>query len=193
MLLSCFSSDERRGPATRQEGVLACLYRVGDICVAYPNCSYKEKKKEGSEWYHLHWLLTTVWSIRLQASLLRVWSSHGLWFALFQSAGWTSPFNSVDWPGWPRRDRPGLSHRAKLKLNRCISIYRTFQYDTKSMLAGDNAAIAYVHLYNLSSTRHEELSSWGVIFSRFLRGVLKMTSLIKFFVKMNIILKKINK
>lgn len=24
---------------------LVCLYRIGDICVAYPNCSYK--KKEG--------------------------------------------------------------------------------------------------------------------------------------------------
>lgn len=53
------------------------------------------------------------------------------------------------------------------------------QSDVKSLLAGDTTAVTSIHLCHPSSISHEEWSSWGFIFSHFLRGVLKMTCLIK--------------
>lgn len=78
-VLSCSSSDERRDPATRQRvGVFISRRRY--LCSLSKLFWQREKKKEGSEWYHLLWLPTTVWRLGLQANLLGVRSSRGLRF-----------------------------------------------------------------------------------------------------------------
>lgn len=63
-----------------QDGGLACLDHIGDICGAYPNCSYREKKRRG-----VSGPICSGSRLQFAASGSRpVGSTHG--------PDWTSPF-----------------------------------------------------------------------------------------------------
>lgn len=92
---------------------LVCLYRIGDICVAYPNCSYKGiKRREGLS-------VTICFGSWLQFEAAGSRPTHSEFalvvdarVTLLHGADWMSPFDRVHRPGWPRRDWPGMNGSA---------------------------------------------------------------------------------
>lgn len=137
------------------------------MCGPFPNCSYREKKRRGA-------------SDPICSGSQLQFAASGSRPACWELGPVMDPTDLADPEG---SDLDSASEQNSSLTDLSISTVccktENVQSDMKSLLAGDTTAITSIHLCHPSSISHEEWSSWGFIFSHFLKGVLKMTCLIK--------------